>query len=48
MIEYKFLAGTHDEPSRGAASVSMVYWTVGEADFLGIDEQFVAQFLGIV
>ncbi len=48
MIEYEFYAGEYDDVNRGAASVSMVYWTIHEPDFDGIDDQFIAQFLGLV
>ena len=47
MIEYQLFAGSHDEVSRDASSVEIVYWTVREKDFLEIDEQLEAQFLGL-
>lgn len=47
VIEWDFFAGHNDEPHRDAASVDIQYWTVSEDDFLEIDEQLMAQFLGV-
>ncbi len=50
MIEYSISYGNHDDLERQLGSVEFNYWT-GMKDIdevQGIDDQFIAQFLGLV
>ena len=48
MIEYGFYSGEYDEVLNEISSVSLTYWLINEPEFEGIDQQFVAQFLGLI